>query len=253
MYGPLKRKVREKLETDASKIPHSPEEFKVLADTYRKKVNELDKALAKYRSKEIFSDFLDVLENEVFPLIHKGKIAGEQEGKIYRQDPNAFKKSAFDEEESKPAIIDICAAALKGIYEKFGRAVEEGDLRLPYDEQNKIFYWAGVQGFQSRQELIEKPYEEHCPFEQGTMEYYQFMDEVGQCCVMVSSPLMIMIKQLPDELEDAKEEVEIMYKWLEAGKDGRGEAELPEPYKEPYLNEIDELAVKEGLYENKGK
>ncbi len=77
------------------------------------------------------------------------------------------------------------------------------------------------------------------------------VDEVGQCCVMVSSPLMIMIKQLPDELEDAKEEVEIMHKWLEAGRGSRGKAAMPALYKEAYLNEIDELAVKEGLYENK--
>ncbi len=251
MYGHLKKEVRRKLETDASKIPHSPEEFRSLADKYSEKVSELEKALAKYRSKAIFSDYLDVLENEVFPLIHKGKIAGEQEGKRRSQDPDAFKNSAYDEKESKPAIIDICAAALKGIYGKFGTAVEEGTLRLPDDEQNMIFYGTAMILFQSSEKLVEKPYEEHCPFEQGTMEYYQFMDDVGQSCVLISSPLMIMIKQLPDELEDAKEEVEIMYKWLEAGKGRRGDVAMPALYKEAYLNEIDELAVKEGFYETK--
>ncbi len=252
MYGHLKEKVRRKLETDASKIPHSPEEFRALADKYSEKVSELGKALARYRSKAIFRDYLDVLENEVFPLIHKGKIAGEQKDKRFRQDRDTFKKSAYDEKESHPARIDICAAVLKGIYEKFAAAVEEGTLRLPDDEQNMIFYGTGMVLFQSRQKLVEKPYEEHCPFEQGTTEYYQFMHAVGRSCVPLSSPLMTMIKQLPDELEDAKEEVEIMHKWLEAGKGSRGKAAMPALYKEAYLNEIDELAVKEGIYEKKG-
>lgn len=114
-----------------------------------------------------------------------------------------------------------------------------------------IFYRGGVTQIQSRQKLAGKPYEEHCPYEQGTMEYFQFMDEVGQSCVLISSPLMIMIKQLPDELEDAKEEVEIMHKWLEAGRGSSGKAAMPALYKEAYLNEIDELAIKEGFYENK--
>ncbi len=251
MHGHLKKKVRRKLETDASKIPHSPEEFRALADKYSEKVSELEKALARYRSKAIFSDYFDVLENEVFPLMHKGKIAGEQEGKRYRQDRDAFKKSTYDEKESRPARIDICAAVLKGIYEKFAAAVEEGTLRIPDDEQDLIYYRTTMVLFQSSQKLVEKPYEEHCPFEQGTTEYYQFMHAVGRSCVPMSLPLMTMIKQLPDELEDAKEEVEIMHKWLEAGRGSRGKAAMPALYKEAYLNEIEELAVKEGLYENK--
>ena len=251
MYGHLKKKVRRKLETDASKIPHSLEEFRVLADKYSEKVSELEKALGEYRSKAIFGDYLDALEKEIFPLIHKGRIAGEQEGKMRSQDRDAFKKSAYDEKESKPAIIDICAAAVKSLYGKFGTAVEEGTLRLPDDEQNMIFYGTAKILFQSSEKLVKKPYEDHCPYEQGTMEYFQFMDEVGQCCVMVSSPLMIMIKQLPDELEDAKEEVEIMHKWLEAGRGSSGKSAMPALYKEAYLDEIDELAIKEGFYENK--
>ena len=83
------------------------------------------------------------------------------------------------------------------------------------------------------------------------MEYYQFMGAVGEGCTMALSPLGQMIYQLPDELEDAKEEVEIMHKWLEAGRGSRGKAAMPALYKEAYLNEIEELAVKEGVYENK--
>ena len=250
MYGHLKKKVRRKLETDASKIPHSPEEFRVLADKYSEKVSELEKALAKYRSKEIFSDFLDVVEKEVFPLIRKGRIARGQWGKMYKQDPDAF-KSTFDEKESGSAMMDIIAAALKGIYEKFNRAVKEGDLCFPYDEQKQIYYWAIWPEIRSRQKLIEKPYEKHCPFEKGTVEYYQFMGAVGQGCTMALSPLWQMILQLPEELDDQKEEVEIMHKWLEAGRGSRGKAAMPALYKEAYLNEIDELAVKEEVYEKK--
>jgi murein L,D-transpeptidase YcbB/YkuD len=144
LYVPLKKEVRRKLETDASKIPHSAEEFKALSEEYSRKVSKLDKALAGYRSKQIYRDFLEVLEKEVLPLYDKGRTAGRQMHKMYERDPNAFKKSAFDEKESSPAIIDICAAVLKGTYEQFGKAVKEGSMRLPDDEQNKIFYWSSL-------------------------------------------------------------------------------------------------------------
>jgi hypothetical protein len=72
------------------------------------------------------------------------------------------------------------------------------------------------------------------------------MNEVGMGCKLALSPLMTMIKQLPDELEDVREEVEIMHKWLETGEGSRGEIEIPELYKEPYLNEIENLAIREG-------
>ncbi|MHC4644948.1 MAG: nuclear transport factor 2 family protein [Planctomycetota bacterium] len=246
MYLELRQEVREQRERDASKIPQSAEEYRVLSEEYSRKVSKLDKALVGYRSKQIYSDFLEVLEKEVLPVVHKGRTAGEQKGRIYRQEPNAFKNSTFDEKKSQPAIADIEAAVLKGIYEEFVGAVDEGILRLPDDKQSRIFYWAGLAEFKSRQELIEKPYEEHCPFEEGTMEYYQFMDAVGQSCMQLWSPLMRMVEQLSYELEDAREEVEIMYKWLELGSKNRGNAKMPELYEEPYLNKIKELSKMEG-------
>ena len=57
MYEGLKKKVRRKLEADASKVPDSPGKFKALAEKYNRKVSRLNKGLARYRSKAIYRDF----------------------------------------------------------------------------------------------------------------------------------------------------------------------------------------------------
>jgi hypothetical protein len=243
MHEDLKKKIRRKKKADTSKVPGSAEEFKILADTYKRKVAELDKSLAEYRSKKIFSDFITVLDDEVFPLIYKGRLAGEKMGEMRKKDPEVYKKSTFGKND-REALLDISAAALKGIYEKFDKSVKQGQLELPYGEQEKIYYWGSLMQFRTRQKLIEKPYEKHCPFAEGTFEYYQFLHQAGQACTMASSPLIEMIKQLPDELADAKEEVEIMHTWLQRGYANRGKTEIPKLYKEPYLNKIDELGNK---------